>query len=251
MGEPADSNSDAGESDSSYTYEQLVSDVSALAEELGDSPTTRDAQDDDRFPSLNTMYGVIREDWAAVLDDADLEPNPQQVDSYDERERGAMEADLRRVNREVASDHLTMRQYDDLGRYATSTVKLHFGSWAEACKSAGISAGRKHGEACEGPNGDRLDSWHEREVAEFLSDRGLAYETHPPVGDTGYEADFYLSEWEFWIEVDGYVAGERPNRESFDEKLEYFEANDLDHVVVDSSDEVAVALRNHDAIPGT
>lgn len=138
------------------------------------------------------------------------------------------------------------RQYDRHGEFTSSSVKERFGSWKEACADAGVSAGTRHGVACEGPNGERLDSRHERSVAVFLDDHGVSYEVHPPVGETGYRADFYLPDVDLWIEVDGYVAGDRPNRETFEAKLEYFRANGLGHVVVEGREELATELERRE-----
>lgn len=237
------------EYDHEYSYEQLVEDVGALAEQLGEPPTTRDAQADDRFPSLNTIYQCIEDDWATVLEDAGLEPVARQIGAYDTDDRASMATDLQRVFEAVPSDHLTMRQYDDRGSYATSTLKKHFGSWDEACTAAGIDAGTKHGVHCTGPQGNTLDSWRERTVATFLHEHGIEYETHPSVDGTDYSADFYLPAADLWIEVDGYVEGNRPNEEEFELKLEHFRSNDMDHAVVEGSDELAAELERRGVVP--
>lgn len=62
-----------------YTYDDLVDDVAALAEELGEAPTTDDAEADDQLPCLSRVYNIIEEDWSTVLADAGVESNELQV----------------------------------------------------------------------------------------------------------------------------------------------------------------------------
>ena len=47
-----------------YEYEDLISDVCQLAQELGEPPTTKDAESDDRLPCLARMYDLIDDDWS-------------------------------------------------------------------------------------------------------------------------------------------------------------------------------------------
>lgn len=232
-----------------YDYEDLLEDVAELADELGRPPTTADANQAETLPSIGTIYRIIDEDWASTLRDAGIEPTRQQRRLVPSDRRERMLADLRRTNRETTGDTLRLRQYDTHGSFSGSSVKERFGSWAEACEEAGIDCGTRHGVQCTGPQGNRLDSQHERLVAVFLDDSGIEYEVHPDVGDLGYEADFYLPDVDLWVEVDGYVSGGRPNAENMVAKREYFEANDLDYVVVEDSDELAAALRKRGALP--
>lgn len=215
-----------------YDYEDLLEDVAALAAELGEAPTTRDAEADDRLPCLSRMYDVIEDDWSTVLADAGVASDNRQVGSYDADDHEDMVADLRRVNGETTGETLTMREYDDHGEFATSTVKKHFGTWSEACDRAGIDSGRRHGEQCLGPNGNRLDSRHELAVARYLDELGYDYATHVQLGETRWTCDFHVPSLELWIEVDGYVAGGRPNERSFTQKLGYYAFRGMDFAVV-------------------
>lgn len=227
---------------------EIVKGVATLAAELGRAPTTEDADAADHLPSLATLYRVI-DSWDAVLADAGVADGVRQVEAYDESERDAMRADLRRVHGLVASDHLTMRQYDEHGAYATSTVKQWFDGWAAACEAAGLDSGSRHGEACVGPNGERLASRHEQAVARFLDERNLTYEPHPSVPDTRWRADFRLPACDLWIEVDGYVAGDRPNQEGFEAKLAHYEEHEMAYAVVTSPEELADDLRDQGVSP--
>lgn len=229
-----------------YAYEELVEAAEALAGELGRPPTTQDAAEDDRFPSIATIYRIVDSSWNDVLRDAGVTPSKLQTRSANRDRTGEILDDIRRMDRETTGEYLTMRQYDRDGAFASSSVKERFGSWKEACTEAGVPVGTRHGVACEGPNGERLDSRHERSVAVCLDDWGVSYEVHPPVGETGYHADFYLPDLELWVEVDGYIAGTRPNRETFEAKLAYFRTNDLDHVVVETSEELATELEHRE-----
>lgn len=229
-----------------YTRSDLIADVEALADDLERVPTTKDAEADDRLPCLQRMYRLIHEDWMTVLRDAGLEPTKHQRRSSGRDRREQMLGDLRRTNRETGGTELTLRQYDDYGEFASSSIKSRFGSWSDACEAAGIDSGTKHGSQCLGPNGELLDSWHEKVVAEFLDDCDIDYDVHPRVGDTGYFADFYVPSIGLWIEVDGYATGTRPNERNFSEKVTYFEANGMDYVVVQSTDELVAELRKRE-----
>ena len=225
-----------------YTHEELISSVRVLAAEIGRPPTTRDAQADDRFPCLARMYSVIDTSWSDVLREAGVTPDGMQVAEYGESERDAMVADLRSVHERVNTDHLTMRQYDEYGEYATSSVKRHFGSWREACDAGGISAGTRHGTPTTGPEGARLDSRHDLAVATYLHENSIEYEVHPPLGENGWYGDFYLPDTDLWIEVSGYNPGERPNAAQFEDKLEFYELTDRECVVVHSVEELERSL---------
>lgn len=217
-----------------YEYQDLVADVRELGAELDRPPSTEDAADDQRLPSLARIY-EITDDWNVVLDDAGFEKT--KIGRYDDEERSAMITDLQEAH-ERAEGHLTTREYDRLGDYAASTIKDTFGSWREACEAANVESGSRYGSECVGPHGERLESRHEREVARLLSDAGVEYRVHPDVPDTNWKCDFLLLEYELWVEVDGFPPGERPNRENFEEKLSHYEGNGMDYVVVDGPDEL-------------
>lgn len=231
-----------------YTYEDLVEDVRELADELGEAPTTRDAEEDELFPCLSRMYDSIEDDWSTVLEDAGVQAESLQVGSYDSGDYDEMIADLRRVNRQTAGDKLTLREYDDHGEFATSTVKKHLGSWSEACETANVDPGRRHGDECLGPNGNQLDSRHELAVARYLDELGFEYETHVRLGETLWTCDFYAPRPELWIEVDGYVAGGRPNARSFAQKLGYYAFRGMDFAVVKTATELERELREREVL---
>lgn len=228
-----------------YTYKQLVEDVRSLADELDRSPTTRDARDDETLPCLDRIYDLT-DDWNAVLADAGLAET--QTERYGPGERSEMLSDLRRVDEEVGGDRLTTREYRRRGQYATSTIKEEFGSWRDACEAANITPGRRYGTSCTGPNGERLDSHHERSVARFLSDRGIDYEVHPTVPGTNWVCDFHLPGEDLWIEVDGFVTGDRPNADSFERKLSHYDENGMSHLVVENGKDLEEKLLEQGAL---
>ena len=234
---------------SDYDYEDLLEDIAELAEELGRPPTTADVDQAEGLPSIATLYRILEDDWASTLREAGVEPTKEQRRSVPSDRRERMLADLRRTNRETEGDTLRLRQYDEHGLFSGSSMKERFGSWAEACAAAGLDCGTRHGIQCTGPQGNRLDSQHERLVAAFLDDCGIEYVVHPDVDDLGYESDFYLPDVDLWVEVDGYVAGGRPNVANMEAKRGYFESNDLDYVVVQDGDELAEALRERGVLP--
>lgn len=233
-----------------YDHEDLVEAVAELAEELGRPPTTEDANQAEGMPSIATLYRILEDDWASTLREAGVEPTKEQRRSVPTDRRERMLADLRRTNLETEGDTLRLRQYDKHGSFSGSSMKERFGSWAEACEAAGLECGTRHGIQCTGPQGNRLDSQHERLVAVFLDDCGIQYVVHPAVGDLGYESDFYLPEVELWVEVDGYVAGGRPNVANMEAKRDYFESNNYDYVIVKDGDELAEVLRERDVLSG-
>lgn len=245
----SDDNRDSGPVDEDYDHGDLLKDVAALADELGRPPTTEDVNQADGLPSIATLYRIIEDDWASTLREAGIEPTKIQRRSVPTDRRKRMLEDLRQTNQETAGNSLRLRQYDEYGSFSGSSVKERFGSWSEACAEADIDCGTKHGVQCTGPQGNRLDSQHERLVAVFLNDCGIEYTVHPDVGGLGYEADFYLPEPNLWVEVDGYVGGSRPNAANMEAKREYFESNGLDHVVVENSTELEEELRKRGALP--
>lgn len=241
-------NQHTGSAYSDYDHENLVKAVAELAEELGRPPTTEDANQAEGMPSIATLYRILEDDWASTLREAGVEPTKEQRRSVPSDRQERMLADLRRTNRETEGDTLRLRQYDKHGSFSGSSMKERFGSWAEACAAADLECGTRHGVKCTGPQGNRLDSQHERLVAVFLDDCGIEYEVHPDIYDLPYESDFYLPGIGLWVEVDGYVAGGRPNQENMDAKRRYFEANGLDYVVVEDSNELATELRRRGAL---
>lgn len=235
--------------DSQWTEAKLVEAVEALTTELGRPPTTSDTVADGRFPGLTRLYRVI-DDWPTLLRKAGVEPTTQQCRSQPTDRRASMCEDLRRVTADVSGSHLTTRQYDAHGAFATSSIKERFGSWTDACAAAGVESGRKHGHRCRGPRGEALSSLHEQAVAEALFAHDIVYETHPTVPDTNWVADFYLPSVDIWLEVDGYAPGTRPNADGFAEKLGYYASNDLAYAVVTTAADVRLVLREHGLFTG-
>lgn len=225
-----------------YGYDDLVEAVAELGAELERPPRTAEAAEDERFPSIATIYRLIEDDWQQVLSDAGIQADPSQVGAYDEDDREAMLADMRRVHDASNSNHLTSREYRQKGDYASSTVKEYFGSWGGACSAAGVRPGTKHGERCLGPNGERLESRHEQAVAYILDHHGVEYEIHPSIPDTVWVNDFLLVDSRIWIEVNGYPAGERPNATSFAAKLDYLETRGFSYVVLNNAKETEEKL---------
>lgn len=212
-----------------YTYTHILTRLRGLQHELGRPPTTRDADEDETLPALDTIYRIAEKGWNRILDDAGIETT--QAECYTEEDHDRMVADLQRVFSTQNVDYLTSRIYNDEGRYATSTIKSHFGSWSEACAEANVPSGSKHGQRCLGPTGENLDSRHEQQIAFLLHSFDIDYEVHKPIPDTDWKSDFYLPRFEIWIEVDGYSEGERPNAESFEEKLSFYESSDREYIV--------------------
>jgi hypothetical protein len=225
-----------------WEYDDLKEGVISFAAEHGEPPTTAEADSDDRFPCLSTIYRILDGSWNDLLEDAGLERG--HVGEYGPEEEVKMLQDLRSVQQSLGCDYLTSRQYAEHGAYGDDTIKQTFGSWRTACERANIDAGEKYGIPCEGPNGETLDSLQELRVARALAARDIEYNVHPRVEDTEWRSDFYLPEIDLWVEVNGFAAGERPNAQDFQRKLEYYETQDLDCLVVESPDSVIEAVQN-------
>ncbi|WP_227133271.1 homing endonuclease associated repeat-containing protein [Halorubellus salinus] len=222
-------------------YADLREAVLAYAAENGEAPTTEEAANDDRFPSLNTIYKRLDRGWNDLLEDVGLERG--QPEAYGPEETAEMLQDLRAVQQAVESDHLTSRQYAERGAYGDDTIKERFGSWREACERADVDAGKRYGVSCEGPQGATLDSRLELAVATALHERDVVYEVHPEVPETNWTSDLYLPEVDLWVEVNGFAAGERPNEADFERKLDHYEREGLDCVVVEGAKELVTEIR--------
>jgi hypothetical protein len=216
--------------------------VISYAEQYGEPPTTEEAANDDRFPSIATIYKILDGSWNDLLADAGFERG--HVGEYGPEEEAKMLQDIRSVLHSVDSDYLTSRQYAKYGEYADDTIKQTFGSWSSACEKANIDAGEKYGICCEGPNGEILDSLQELKVAHALNDRDIEYLVHPQLEETDWRGDFYLPECDLWVEVNGFADGERPNAEDFRRKLEYYETQEMDCIVVETPNDMLEAVQN-------
>lgn len=220
-----------------YQYGDLIEDIYALGESLGRSPTTRDAEMADFLPSIRLLYRILDgREWNTLLSDAGL--GGTTVGEYGPQERPSILRDIRQIFEDTSGDYLTVRTYDTHGKYNKSVLKRLFGTWSSACAEAGVPHGRKHGRRCEGPEGTVLDSVLEAEIAYALVDRGLKYEAHKPIPGTKWLCDFYLEQPAIWIEVNGYLAGERPNQTAFEEKLLHYRQNEINFAVVRNETEL-------------
>lgn len=223
-------------------YDDLREAVVSFTEERGEPPTTEQAANDERFPSIATIYKILDGSWNDLLDDAGFERG--HVGEYGPESEAEMLQDMRSVVHDVESEYLTTRQYAERGMYSDDTIKRRFGSWREACERASIDAGTKYGISCDGPQGATLDSLLELKVATFLNDRGIAYEVHPVLESTTWVSDLYLPTFELWVEVNGFADQERPNASDFERKLEYYDEHGMDCVVVESSEALADELQD-------
>jgi hypothetical protein len=146
-----------------YSYSKVPSRIRTLSSEIDRSPTTRGADEDERLPGLDTIYRIADKGWNGILEDADA--GTTQIERYTDDERSHVVRDLQRVFSLRPTEELTSRECREKGSYAASTIKKHFGSWAEACEEANIACGSRHGNSCPGPKGESLDSRHEQRIA--------------------------------------------------------------------------------------
>lgn len=231
----------------SYDYEDLIDDVRSLAIELDTTPTTRDAMKDDALPCLDRIYDVAPGSWQDVLEDAAV--GNTQVEQYGPKEKTEMVRDVRRAFTNSRTRVLTTREYDEIGSYPTSVIKSYFGSWSDACQAAGVEPGAKHGTRCGGPLGEVLDSRLELTIAQTLYEKQIEYVVHPRVPETAWTGDFLLPEEDLWIEVNGYQAGDRPNKATFEKKIQHYRDQRMAFEVVSSSEELEHRLRDWGILP--
>lgn len=216
-----------------FEYDDLVEAAQDLSQELCRSPTTEDAANSDLFPSIATIFKIKGEkEWIDVLEDAGLAET--QVGKYDDSERPSILRDIRAVFDQSIDDYLVIREYQKHGSYNKSVVKRIFGTWKEACRRAGVPSGHKHGIPSEGPNGEHLASRFERRVAFELHNKEIEYIVHKPIPETRWSCDFHISEFDLWVEVDGYLREDRPNKRSFENKLQHYDKMGMPYAIINT-----------------
>ncbi len=70
----------------------------------------------------------------------DFEVEPYNRDVPDEE----LLEDLERVSSKTATGTVTMRQYRELGRFGSETIRRRFGSWNLALEAAGVELSKRH-----------------------------------------------------------------------------------------------------------
>ena len=96
-----------------YSYSEILSRIRVLSSEIDRSPTTREADEDERLPALDTIYRIAGKGWNEILEDADA--GTTQVERYTDDERSHMVQDLQRVFSLRPTEELTSREYRERG----------------------------------------------------------------------------------------------------------------------------------------
>ncbi|MHB9288155.1 homing endonuclease associated repeat-containing protein [Halobacteriales archaeon Cl-PHB] len=111
------------------TDDELLDELSRLAEDLGESPTM--SQMDDEGAYAASTYARRFGSWSGALEAADIEtgPTPSTVTKAD------LLGELQRLADELG-DQPTSTEMDEHGQYASATYQRHFGSWSAAVETA-------------------------------------------------------------------------------------------------------------------
>lgn len=211
-----------------FNVEDLKNATLELSKEIEGSPTVRDLKDDDRFPSIATVYRII-DSWNDFLESLSLEPNCEH--KYDESDKEDIAKDLRLSNDKV-SGNLTMRKYMEVGSYSHSAVKSVFGTWNNALDELDIDKSTRHGNVRECLCGKQLDSTKEKLVGDILHKFGVEHEVHKQLPDSKFVTDFYIPNGDIWIEVNGYTDDGRPNIEQFRKKRTEYDEKSLNYIEI-------------------
>lgn len=113
------------------TRDELLSEVTRLADEIGAVPTVSDMNEDGRY-SAAPYYREFGS-WPEALSEAGLEPSS----SRQQRSASELLAEICRLANK--NDPPSKTEMDTHGAYAPGTYRLHFGSWNVAIRKAGFT----------------------------------------------------------------------------------------------------------------
>ena len=116
-----------------YTREQLLHYLRALAEKLRSTPTTTQMDKHKKYPSSSTYYSRFGS-WNAALKEADLPINVRK--QYTKKE---LRENLRQLAKSLGRTPKTTDLKKWTGSY--STYRKYFGSWKKALRAAGLKKG--------------------------------------------------------------------------------------------------------------
>lgn len=160
---------------------------------------------------------------------------PTQPDS-ERSEDGTIEeqikADIQSV-RDRSGRGFTPSVYARHGSFPMSAIERIFGSWANALDAAQGSSERDHGIEQECECGEVLHSKSEKKVGDLLHEHCIAHTIHKELPGLQRECDFYLPEYDLWIEVDGYGPDDRPNPDTHAQKIHYYRTQELNYVEIE------------------
>jgi hypothetical protein len=223
----------------SYTDEGIKTAIKELADELGRTPTFEEATQLDEVPGISAIckrYGS----WNKLLKQLDLEIN--EVREYSDKDKISIIHDAAVVYRENGGQ-LNSRLYEKHGNYSYKPIDRLFGSWNSFMSELGIDTNKNHGKRIESECGYQLDSQLEKQVDEALHSLNIEHQVHKTIPNTQFKSDFYITDLNLWVEVDGYWKDTRPNHQRWSEKLALYSERNLEFIVVNSSDTLVSILQ--------
>lgn len=111
-----------------------------------------------------------------------------------------------------------------------NTVQRRFGSWNKGVEAAGFETSLNHGFGIKtrAKDGMEYKSKSEAFIVDNLLYNKFTYEYEKPYGN-GWFSDFYLPDYNLYLEVDGNL---RPERTA--QKLKYFNDNNINYIFIDT-----------------
>jgi len=115
-----------------YTKEQLLHYLKKMGSKLNRSPTTKEMDDEKKYPSSSTYYNRFGS-WNNALKKADLK-----IITKREYTKKGLKEDLQLLAKELGRTPKAkdLKNKDWVASY--STYRKHFGSWKKSLKSAKI-----------------------------------------------------------------------------------------------------------------
>lgn len=117
------------------TKEDLLREIHRLEQELGETPTSIDMNENGEYSAGTYQYHFGG--WNDALREAGLEPNQPRKISTDE-----LLNEIRRLASKFNRTP-TKSQMDDYGEYYGRSYRLRFGSWNEAVQRAGLEPNQR------------------------------------------------------------------------------------------------------------
>jgi len=184
LGAPHEEQMTDGELES--TRENLLEEIERLAEELGDTPTSAEMNEEGAF--WGSQYYEEFGSWNNALREARFEPNQRKIPTDE------LLGELRRLARDLGRTP-TKQQLNDRGEYWGKSYLNRFGSWNDAIRQAGLEPNQRIAEAdfreppdtcklCGEPPEEELDFHHWR-YGENKAGCYLCRECHDDVHASG------------------------------------------------------------------